>query len=253
MTGKAFQKQMALALPKSLTPERLTRIVMSECRKTPALLDCSPTSFYGCVLQCAQLGLEPGSALGHCYLLPFGNGKASDGRPNAQLIIGYRGMIDLARRSGQIVSISAHCVHEADEFHYEFGLHEDCRHVPAAMADRGPVTHVYAVARLVGGGFQFDVMSRAEIEAVRSQSKAGTKGPWVTHWPEMAKKTVIRRLFKLLPVSIEAQRAVEVDEKTDRGEAVSASDVIDGIATEKGVNIEVLPEEEEPAPVAEPA
>ena len=96
-------------------------------------------------------------------------------------------------------------------------------------------------------------MSRAEIEAVRSQSKAGTKGPWVTHWPEMAKKTVIRRLFKLLPVSIEAQRAVEVDEKSDRGEAVSASDVIDGIATEKGVNIEVLPEEEEPAPVAEPA
>ena len=121
------------------------------------------------------------------------------------------------------------------------------------MADRGPVTHVYAVARLVGGGFQFDVMSRAEIEAVRSQSKAGTKGPWVTHWDEMAKKTVIRRLFKLLPVSIEAQRAVEVDEKTDRGEAVSASDVIDGIATEKGVGIEILPEEEEPAPVAEPA
>ena len=252
VTGKAFQKQMALALPKSLTPERLTRIVMSECRKTPTLLNCSPTSFYGCVLQCAQLGLEPGSALGHCYLLPFGNGKASDGRPNAQLIIGYRGMIDLARRSGQIVSISAHCVHEADEFHYEFGLHEDCRHVPAAMADRGPVTHVYAVARLVGGGFQFDVMSRAEIEAVRSQSKAGTKGPWVTHWAEMAKKTVIRRLFKLLPVSIEAQRDVEVDEKTDRGEAVTASDVIDGIATEKGVGIEILPEEEEPAPAPAP-
>lgn len=255
--SKGFQKQMALALPKSLTPERLTRIVMSECRKTPALLNCSKTSFYGCVLQCAQLGLEPGSALGHCYLIPYER-SIKDGNnwkkiPECQLIIGYRGMIDLARRSGQIVSISAHCVHEADEFHYEFGLHEDCRHVPAAMADRGPVTHVYAVARLVGGGFQFDVMSRAEIEAVRSQSKAGKNGPWVTHWEEMAKKTVIRRLFKLLPVSIEAQRAVEVDEKSDRGEAVSASDVIDGIATEKGVNIEVLPEEEEPAPVAEPA
>ena len=127
VTGKAFQKQMALALPKSLTPERLTRIVMSECRKTPALLNCSPTSFYGCVLQCAQLGLEPGSALGHCYLLPFGNGKASDGRPNAQLIIGYRGMIDLARRSGQIVSISAHCVHEADEFHPRLRRGPSCR------------------------------------------------------------------------------------------------------------------------------
>lgn len=246
VTGKAFQKQMALALPKSLTPERLTRIVMSECRKTPALLGCSKESFFGAVLQCAQLGLEPGSALGHCYMIPYGR--------TCQLIIGYRGMIDLARRSGQIVSISAHCVHEADEFHYEFGLHEDCRHIPAAIADRGPVTHVYAVARLVGGGFQFDVMSRAEIEAVRSQSKSsGQSSPWSSHWDEMAKKTVIRRLFKLLPVSIEAQRAVEVDEKTDRGEAVTASDVIDGIATEKGVGIEILPEEEEPAPVAEPA
>lgn len=96
---------------------------------------------------------------------------------------------------------------------------------------------------------QFEVMNRAEIEAVRSQSKAGTRGPWVSHWDEMAKKTVIRRLFKLLPVSIEAHRAVEVDEKTDRGEAITAADVIDGIATEKGVDINVLPEEE----AAEPA
>ena len=188
VTSKGFQKQMALALPKSLTAERLTRIIMSECRKTPELLNCSPASFYGSVLQCAQLGLEPGSALGHCYLLPFGNGKARDGRPNAQLIIGYRGMIDLARRSGQIVSLHAYCVHEKDDFHYELGLHPDIHHVPCATADRGPVTYVYAVAQLVGGGVQFEVMNRAEVEAVRAQSKAGTKGPWVSHWDEMAKK-----------------------------------------------------------------
>ena len=101
---------------------------------------------------------------------------------------------------------------------------------------------------------QFEVMNRAEIEAVRSQSKAGTRGPWVSHWDEMAKKTVIRRLFKLLPVSIEAHRAVEVDEKTDRGEAVTASDVIDGIAIEKGISIEMLPEEDDDAPIkADPA
>lgn len=80
-----FQKQMSLAMPKSMTPDRLTRIVMTECRKTPALLKCAPESFYGAVLQCAALGLEPGSALGHCYLLPFGNGKDRSGRPNAAL------------------------------------------------------------------------------------------------------------------------------------------------------------------------
>lgn len=229
-----FQKQMALAMPKSMTPDRLTRIVMTECRKTPALLKCAPESFYGAVLQCAALGLEPGSALGHCYLLPFGNGKDKQGRPNAQLIIGYRGMIDLARRSGQIVSLQAYCVHEQDTFNYKLGLDPDIEHIPASVADRGKVTHVYAVAKLKGGGVQFEVMSRAEIEKVRTSSKAGNSGPWSFHWEEMAKKTVIRRLFKYLPVSIEAVRAVEIDEKTDRGEATTDQDFLDAEFIEKG-------------------
>ncbi len=236
--SKKFQAQMALALPKSMTADRLTRIVMTECRKAPALLKCAPESFYGAVLQCAALGLEPGSALGHCYLLPFGNGKDKAGRPNAQLIIGYRGMIDLARRSGQIVSLSAYCVHEQDTFNYKLGLDPDIEHIPASVADRGKVTHVYAVAKLKGGGVQFEVMSRAEIEAVRKTSKAGTSGPWSSHWDEMAKKTVIRRLFKYLPVSIEAVRAVEIDEKSDRGEAVTQQDFIEGEFIEKGTAAE---------------
>ena len=115
LVSDRFKKQMALALPKSLTADRLTRIVLTEFRKTPALLSCDRESLFGAVLQCAALGLEPGSALGHCYLLPYGK--------TCQLIIGYRGMIDLARRSGQILSLCAYCVHEADEFHYELGLH----------------------------------------------------------------------------------------------------------------------------------
>lgn len=243
-----FQKQMSLAMPKSMTSDRLTRIVMTECRKTPALLKCAPESFYGAVLQCAALGLEPGSALGHCYLLPFGNGKDRSGRPNAQLIIGYRGMIDLARRSGQIISLQAWTVHAQDTFNYQLGLEPDIQHVPASTADRGPVTHVYAVAKLKGGGIQFEVMSRAEIEKVRSTSKAGNSGPWASHWDEMAKKTVIRRLFKYLPVSIEAVRAVEIDEKTDRGEATTDQDFLDAEFIEKGdfndaPQIEAAPEE----------
>lgn len=245
--SKSFQAQMALALPKSMTAERLTRIVMTECRKVPALMQCNQESFFGAVLQCAQLGLEPGSALGHCYLLPFGNGKSRDGRPNCQLIIGYRGMIDLARRSGQIVSINAYCVHEADEFEYELGLHPDIHHRPSPLAERGPVTYVYAVAVLKGGGVQFEVMSRAEIEAVRVQSKAGKSGPWVTHWEEMARKTVVRKLFKYLPVSIEAVRAVEIDEKSDRGEAVTETDFIDTEFVDKGQELDPVTPVEEPA------
>lgn len=245
--GKAFQAQMAMAMPKSMTAERLTRIVMTECRKTPALLKCRQDTFFGAVLQCAQLGLEPGGALGHCYLLPYGN--------TCQLIIGYRGMIDLARRSGQIVSINAYCVHEADEFEYELGLHPDIKHRPSPLANRGPVTFVYAVAVLKGGGVQFEVMSRSEIEAVRQQSKASKSGPWVTHWNEMAKKTVIRRLFKYLPVSIEAARAVEIDERADRGEAASQEDFIDAAFVDKGQEIEpVAPIDEPPEePATEPA
>jgi recombination protein RecT len=235
------QAQMAMALPKSLTADRLTRIIITECRKTPELLNCSQESFLGSVLQCAQLGLEPGSALGHCYLLPYGK--------NCQLIIGYRGMIDLARRSGQIASINAYCVYEADEFEYELGLHPDIKHKPSPLADRGAITYVYAVAVLIGGGVQFEVMSRAEIEAVRKQSKASKNGPWVTHWSEMARKTVVRKLFKYLPVSIEAVRAVEIDERSDRGEALTENDFIDAAFTDKGVEIQPItpPVESRPA------
>lgn len=222
-----FKQQMALALPKSLTADRLCRIVMTECRKTPALLKCNQESFLGAVLQCAQLGLEPGGALGHCYLLPYGN--------TAQLIIGYRGMIDLARRSGQIISIAAYVVHEEDEFDYQLGLQPKIIHKPAHQAKPGVVTFVYAVANLKGGGVQFEVMSRAEVEAVRTKSKAGGSGPWVNHWDEMAKKTCIRRLFKYLPVSIEVARAIDVDERTDRGETVTQEEVLDGEFIDKGV------------------
>lgn len=211
------KNQMALALPKHMTADRLARIATTELRKVPALAKCNIESFMGAIMQCAQLGLEPGSALGHAYLLPFGNGKASDGLSNCQLIIGYRGMIDLARRSGQIVSIAARAVHERDQFTYEYGLHEDLQHKPCEDGEPGKLTHVYAVARLKDGGVQFEVMSKLEVDKVKAQSKAGNNGPWVSHYEEMAKKTVIRRLFKYLPVSIELQQAVTLDERADAG------------------------------------
>lgn len=172
LVSPKFKAQMQLALPKTLTAERLTRIFLTEFRKTPALLNCDQKSLFGAILQCTALGLESGGALGHCYLLPYGR--------TCQLIIGYRGMIDLARRSGQIISLYAYVVHEKDEFSYKLGLYPDIEHVPSSEADPGPVTHVYAVAKLKDGGVQFEVMSRAEIEAVRARSKAGRSGPRVT-------------------------------------------------------------------------
>jgi len=217
LTDPRVKSQIALALPQHITPERLMRVALTEVRRTPALAKCKPESLLAAIMQCAQLGLEPGGGLGHAWLIPF--------KEEAQFIIGYRGMIDLARRSGQILSIEARAVYEADTFHVSFGLEPDLTHEPAwDAADRGPLRFVYAVAKLKDGGFQFEVMSRAEIEKVRAQSKAGNNGPWVTHFEEMAKKTVIRRLFKYLPVSVELARAVTLDEAAERGEQGSVID-----------------------------
>lgn len=213
-----FKKQLALAVPKHLNADRMARIAATEVRKNKALLNTEPTSFLGSVMQAAQLGLEPGSALGQAYLVPYGN--------QCQLIIGYKGMIDLARRSGQVLSLNAYAVREGDDFNFQLGLKPDIHHVPSLEADRikKPITYVYAVATLKGGGYQFEVMSRAEIEAVKAKAKS--KNIWNSYPEEMAKKTVIRRLFKYLPVSIEALEITNADAKREAGEKVEPDDVI---------------------------
>lgn len=242
LADEKVKKQMALALPSHMTADRLMRIAMTEVRKVPKLAQCEITSFMGAIMQCAQLGLEPGAALGHAYLLPFDVNKKQGSqwvkvRTDCQLIIGYRGMIDLARRSGQIISLSARSVHANDAFSYEFGLEETLYHKPAD-GDRGDLTHVYAVAKLVGGGVQFEVMSKADVFKIKETSKAKNSGPWVTNFDEMAKKTVIRRLFKYLPVSIEITRAVVLDEKADAGIDQDNASVLTG-------NYAVIPEEQQ--------
>lgn len=235
-----FKKQLALAVPKHLNAERMARIAATEVRKNKALLNTEPTSFLGSVMQAAQLGLEPGSALGQAYLVPYGN--------QCQLIIGYKGMIDLARRSGQVLSLNAYAVREGDDFSFQLGLKPDIHHVPSLEADRikKPITYVYAVATLKGGGYQFEVMSRAEVEAVRAKAKS--KNIWTNYFEEMAKKTVIRRLFKYLPVSIEALEITNADAKREAGEKIEPDDVIniDSVSVEDFEDAEVISTQEAP-------
>lgn len=226
---ESYKGEIARALPKHMTADRMCRIALTECRKTPALLKCKPESLFGAVIQAAQLGLEPGGALGHCYLIPFGN--------DVQFIIGYRGMVDLARRSGQIVSLEAHAVYEGDKFECVFGLASDLKHTPdwdnAQRATADKLRFVYAVAKLKDGGTQFEVMSRGEIDAIRARSKAGRSGPWVTDYAAMALKTVIRRLFKYLPVSIEMARAGALDEQAEADIPQDNGYVIEGVAIDE--------------------
>ncbi|WCK55398.1 recombination protein RecT [Aneurinibacillus sp. Ricciae_BoGa-3] len=205
-TIAAYLKKMApeieKALPSHLNAERLGRIALTTIRTTPKLLECNVPSLLGAVMQAAQLGLEPG-LIGHCYIIPYGR--------EAQFIIGYKGMIDLARRSGQIQNIYAHAVYEADDFDYELGLNPKLVHKPAP-GRRGEMKYVYAVAHFKDGGYQFEVMDTEEIERRRQRSKAANNGPWKTDYEEMAKKTVIRHMWKYLPISIEIQQQAAQDE-----------------------------------------
>ncbi|MBW1723713.1 MAG: recombinase RecT [Deltaproteobacteria bacterium] len=171
--------QIAAALPRHLTPDRMLRIAMTSIQSNYRLMECDPKS---------------------------------------------RGFLDLARRSGQVITLYAHVVHENDEWDFEYGLEPTLHHKPT-KDDPGEMVGAYAVVRLKDGGYDFEWMWRREIDAIRRSSKAAGDGPWVTHYEEMAKKTVIRRLAKRLPLSIEFQRAAVADEYAEAG--VFTEDVVD--------------------------
>lgn len=234
---KQMEAEITRCLPKHLTAERMTRIALTELRKTPKLQECEPMSFIAAIMQASQLGLEPG-VLGSCYLIPFNNKQK--GIVECTFMPGYRGFIDLARRSGQIVSLVSRAVYSNDVFEYEFGLTEKLTHKPS-MEDPGELVAVYAVATLKDGGHQFDVMSRKQVDKIRDGSQGKNHGPWVTHYEEMAKKTVLRKLFKWLPCSVEMQKVVSLDEMQEQGrqdmkasasEEFDMSFTIEGEATE---------------------
>lgn len=199
------------ALPNTgMTAERFTRIVLTTVKSTPKLLECEPMSLIAAVMLSAQLGLEPGP-LGHAYLVPFRNHKT--GRTEVQFIIGYKGYIALARRSGTIVSIAAREVCAGDYFEFEYGLEEVLVHRPA-LTDRGPVIAYYGVAHFRDGGHSILVMSTEDVERYRKRSRASGDGPWVTDYDAMARKTVIRRMATFLPLSTDVARAIAADEAT---------------------------------------
>lgn len=216
-----MKPQMALALPKHMNPDRMTRIVLTEIRKNPKLAGCETQSLLGAVMQAAQLGLEPG-LLGQCYLVPFRNNRK--GITEVQFIIGYKGMVSLARRSGDVIQIQANTVFENDDFDYGYGTDGGLSHRPYLKGDRGDIKCYYAYAKLRDGGEAYVVLSPHDVEKVRSRSKSKDDGPWVTDYEAMAHKSCVRQLFKWLPVSVEVADAIEADHTVRSGieaEAVS--------------------------------
>ena len=206
--------QIGKALPSVMTPERFTRIVTTALSSNPKLAQCTRDSFLGGMMQAAQLGLEPNTPLGQAYLIPYKNNKKSV--YECQFQIGYKGLIDLAYRSGEVATIQAHCVYENDTFEYELGLDAKLRHIPA-KGERGEMTHVYAVIKLANGGYAFEVMTVDDVRRhARRYSKAYEDGPWQTNFDEMAKKTVLKKVLKYAPLKSDFARGIVADEGTLR-------------------------------------
>ena len=232
---ESMKGEMARALPRHMNADRLARIALTEVRRTPRLAQCTPLSFGGALMTCAQLGLEPG-VTGEAYLIPRKNGRLSReaGRDvyEVQLTIGYQGMAKLFWQSPLARSLDAQAVHENDDFDYGFGLSPYLRHRPS-LHDRGSVIAYYSVATLTNGGHAFVVLSRSDVEKIRIRAGAGTgdrDSPWKTDYDEMAKKTCLRRMFKLLPKSPELARALSQDDGVRTDWAEDAIDIEPGYA-----------------------
>jgi recombination protein RecT len=200
INSESMREQFSRALPKHLDAERFCRIAITATTRTPKLMDCTPASVMKCLLDLSAMGLEPDGRRAH--LIPYGS--------ECTLIIDYKGLIELIRRSGDVTSIRAETVCEKDGFSWENGI---VTHQVDWRNPRGEVQAVYAEAKLSTGEVQTAVMTKDEVEAIRSRSRSGNNGPWKTDWCEMAKKTAVRRLTKMLPLSSELREHVEKDDE----------------------------------------
>ena len=202
---QAGAKQFATALPKHINTDRFVRIAITTIRQNPKLAQCSQESLLGALMVSAQLGLEPG-VLGQCYLIPYGR--------ECQFQIGYKGMIELLRRSGQLKDIYAYSVYENDEFEMTYGLDRNLIHKPN-LQNKGNFLGCYCVAILKDDTRAFEYMTKEEIEAhAKKFSKTFGNGPWKTDFEAMAHKTVVKKMLKWLPLSVEFLENMEKDDKS---------------------------------------
>ena len=216
----AMEPDIKKALPSVITAERFTRMALTAINVNPGLAECTPKSFMAALMTAAQLGLEPNTPLGQAYLIPFNNSRKDSrtGQWNkvkeVQFQLGYKGLIELAHRSGQFQVIMAQAVHANDEFRYELGLDPKLVHVPV-LDNRGDVILYYGMYRLTNGGYGMEVMSKSDITAHRNKfSQASLKGksPWDDNFDAMAKKTVLKQLLKFAPISVEFVRELNQDD-----------------------------------------
>ena len=200
--------------------ERFARTVLTELRRTPKLYECDPASLLGAMMLAAQLGLEPGP-LGHVYLVPF--------KRECQFVVGYKGYIDLAYRSGLVKDVATGVVYEGDSFEWREGTRPFLDHTPSGPPSERDWTHAYAVARLRNGGTVFRVVFPEDAERAKSRSRNARSphSPWVTDLHAMIRKTAVRRLAPMLPQSPAFALALATDESEATDALLTASDHAD--------------------------
>lgn len=214
---EAMRPEIERVLPRHLSGDRITRIVLTEVRKNPKLAQTDPNSFFGALLTAAALGLEPG-VNGQAYLVPYGK--------ECQLIIGYQGLVDLFWRHPLAKRLSAEAVYENDHFAYDKGLNMRLEHEPKLDGDRGKIIGYYAIAELSTGGINYEYLTAEQVKTLRG-GKVGTSGGIVDVANWMERKTVLKQVLKLMPKSAELATAIRADETIGSmavGKAIATGD-----------------------------
>lgn len=208
--GPHVAKMLADALPKHLNSSRFARVFMGNFQRTPKLQECTPESLLLSMLQAASAGLETDGVLGQAYLIPYGK--------ECQLQLGYRGLMRLAMNSNVVADIDAQVVYEKDTFEYELGLEPTLKHKRHDETDdAGALKYVYAVCRFKDGTKKFVVMNRREITQIKTKAQGTDRSdsPWKQWEPEMWKKSAIKRLCKMLPLSTADQRMIQAEDSIE--------------------------------------
>ena len=226
-----MEKTFSVALPKiaevfddPAMARRFQRIALAQMTPQSKLLECDTPSILGCLLESAELGLEPAVA-GQCWLVPF--------KRSSTLIVGYMGFKDLAWRSGQVSSFYADCVHEADQFDYFQGFGQGrepwLEHRRAALdgEDPGDLRASYCAVQTTSGGWMLKVLSKPEVLKRKGNSHTRRDSAWVTHADAMWTKSAVRALYPMLPTTTQSRRALDVDRAADAGKQALAVDPID--------------------------
>jgi recombination protein RecT len=220
-----YKGQIERALPEQIRVDRFARIAFSTAQKNPKLLLADQKSFISALIQSAQLGLTVDDIRGHAYLVPYWDSKK--GAYTVQFIPGYKGLMELADRSGRIGTFFVEIVYENEVHAYMGGSEPDIKHVPLPPSERGEKkVAVYAVVTLNGGGKRMVWMWMEDVMKIRDKSasyaaykaKKVSSCIWVEQEEIMIKKTAIRQLAKYIPQSPELQRATMLEEKAEAGQ-----------------------------------